>query len=69
MKSDDVTYEEKLREYAAHKYENDPDYYREDGSFIVTEKFPDGDWWGVRAIPPDPARVERWYALTHGKKE
>ena len=67
--SDDVPYEEKLKAYAAYKHENDPDYYDSRGRFIANEKFEDGEWWPVAAIEPDRARVERWWALTHGKKE
>ena len=36
---------------------------------IANQRFEDGEWWPVAAIEPDRARVERWYVLTHGKKE
>ena len=41
----------------------------EDGRSIANQEFEDGNWWPVAAIEPDRARVERWYALTHGKKQ
>jgi hypothetical protein len=68
MKADDVPYEEKLKAFAAHKLEYDPDYYTEDGSFIVNEQI-DGEWMPVRAIPPDRKSIERWWELKHGEKD
>jgi hypothetical protein len=67
--SDDIPYEEKLRAYAAYQHDRDPDYFAEDGSFLVHGQPPDegGDWVPVGQIKPDPAKVERWWALTHTK--
>jgi hypothetical protein len=48
-----------LKAFAAHRQEVDPDYYTEDGSFIVNEQFEDGEWWPARAIPSDRKSIER----------